>query len=115
MIRVNFSTMPNVLLQPVDRLFARESPFSAEDLAHLLGDMEDRAGWVSGLLVYAHRHATDKRHGSGLESLVVARMIHALGSAVARLADDEERAFWGRSFPDLAGRGGETLPRGCGC
>ena len=54
MIRVNSSTMPGVLLQPVDRLFARESPFSAADLAHLLGGMEDRAGWVSGLLVHAH-------------------------------------------------------------
>jgi galactokinase/mevalonate kinase-like predicted kinase len=82
------------------RLFLRESPFSAEDLAHALEHSPDRAALVARVLAEARWHAT----GDGLESFAFGRVVHSLGTAIAELG--------GRNrLPDLAGHLDEQTAR----
>lgn len=72
------------------RLFSRESGFSATELADLLRSADDPSGWVSSLLSEANRRRGEHRSGDELQSLILPRMMHALGSAVLQVAGADD-------------------------
>ncbi|MHB1033104.1 MAG: fucose pyrophosphorylase domain-containing protein [Pirellulales bacterium] len=72
------------------RFFAEDSAFSAEDLAHTLANVEDRAGCVAGLLAEAKRHADAGRRPESLSTFAASRVLHSLGSALEDLEPKEE-------------------------
>jgi len=71
-------------------MFSEESPFSADDLAFVMRQSEDRGGWAADLLKLAHIHLGESRHGSGLEGFTFCRITHSLSTAVSSLARDDE-------------------------
>jgi fucokinase len=71
-------------------MFSEESPFSADDLAFVMRQSEDRGGWAADLLKLAHTHLGESRNGSGLEGFTFCRITHSLATAVSSLARDEE-------------------------
>jgi len=87
------------------RLFSRDSDLSAVELAYLLRHADDPAAWVAELLVELHRRCEGESAAGGLESLVPARMMHTLGSAVLRLASDENA-----TLEDVVGGLGRMIP-----
>jgi len=82
------------------RLFSRRSDLSAVELAYLLRHTDDPAAWVAELLGEVHRRCEEEAGVAGLESLVPPRILHTLGSAVMRLAQDENTAL-GEVLPGL--------------
>jgi len=68
------------------RMFRNESGFSAAELAYVLAHADDRAGWAVDLLAEAHWHLGNGDAAQGPEFFVFSRILHTLGSAVARLA-----------------------------
>jgi fucokinase len=82
------------------RMFRNESGFSGAELAHLLHHVEDRDGIVSELLSEARWHSTPDAVQPGPQSFVFSRILHTLGSAIAR-HDHDGRQPLARILPRL--------------
>lgn len=65
-------------------MFARESGFSASDLAKVLQSTDKPQTLLHALIAEA-RCACENRRGSGIDSLVFPRMMHTLGSAMQQV------------------------------
>jgi fucokinase len=73
------------------RLWRRDSGFSARELARLLRTADDRAAWVARLIAEAQAHHVDHHQtGRGMGSLVFARVIHTIGSALEEIAPQSD-------------------------
>ncbi len=72
----------------LNRLYRRDSDFSAEDLAFTLGHSEDRAAVVRDALALAQEYAPGRPGGRGLESFTFCRIVHSLGAAIENLAGE---------------------------
>jgi galactokinase/mevalonate kinase-like predicted kinase len=70
------------------RLFARESTFSAADLAVALHHAPDRDAMIDELLALARSY-----EGGGMESFVACRILHSLSTALGGRPELRERAF----------------------
>ena len=94
-----------VLAHP-GRMFARESGFSASDLAKVLQSTDKPEALLHTLIAEARRVCEDGRR-SGIDALVFPRMMHTLGSAMQR-ADAGEPGRAKRLLCSLT----ESLPAG---
>ena len=76
-------------------MFRLDSGFSAADLAHTLGSVApaDRAPCAAELLAEARWHHAGNRQAVGDAPFAFSRIIHTLGSAVAKLAGDADAAL----------------------
>jgi len=75
------------------QMFRQESGFSAAELAYTLSKAADPAAWVVELLAEARWCFGGDEDAARLESFTFCRMIHSLGSAVAKLAREEDAAL----------------------
>jgi len=81
------------------RMFHPLSGFSSSELAHLLSDADDLSAWVSEILTEAHWHFRNSASGD-VKSLVLPRIIHTLGSALAELSKGADRPL-SRALPSI--------------
>jgi galactokinase/mevalonate kinase-like predicted kinase len=79
-----------IIRQSLTHVFHPESGFSSAELAHLLRNTDDLCGWVSAILVQVHWYYRNSAEGS-LECLVLPRIIHTLGSALAEIYRQDDR------------------------
>ncbi len=87
------------------RLFRSDSRMSAGDLAAMLRQAEDPAGWVADVLTEARwYHERSGRAARGLEPLAFPRIVHSLATAVMRRSGDPDRLL-ARAVPGI-----ERLP-----
>jgi len=71
------------------RMFRPDSRFSSQELASLLRDRDDVAAWIADILKEAHRYC-ESRESRGMAALTLARILHTLGSALARLYEGRD-------------------------
>lgn len=71
-----------VIRQSLGRMFRPASGLSAAELAYLLEGTEYLSEWVAEILSEAHRHSSN---GHGIDTLVLPRILHTLGSALIEL------------------------------
>ncbi|HPD13460.1 MAG TPA: L-fucokinase [Planctomycetota bacterium] len=85
------------LASSAHRVFRRDGPLSAKDLAYLLGHSERPATTAAELLREARWQHASAEGSAGMGPLVCSRILHSLGSAVESLCARDKR--WGPSFP----------------
>ena len=88
-----------IIRRSLRRIFHPQSGFSSAELAHLLKNTDDLCGWVSAILAQAHWHFRNSAEGS-LECLVLPRIIHSLGSALAEIYQQDDRPL-SELLPDI--------------
>ena len=86
-------------------VFRPESGFSAAELSFVLANLsgEERRSWVSGVLGEAFRRFGEKKPVAGLGRLELARVLHALGSAVSKRMAGGDRS-WTRTLAEIFGK-----------
>ena len=84
----------------LQRAFRPESSLSAPELAWLIRMDEQPAAWVAEILKQACRCSAEEQ-GQGTAALVLPRMIHTLGSALAEVHASDDRPP-ARALPGLA-------------